>query len=95
MRMTTATSRVCFEIDEESVVPTLQEARTKLDGAEVEMVLAFSTVRRIDPSALRALEELARAADQKAVKVVLRGVNIGIYKVLKLSNLTSRFDFEA
>jgi anti-anti-sigma regulatory factor len=92
--MTTATSQVWFEIDGESVVPTLQEARTKLDGADGGMVLGFSTVRRIDPSALRALEELARAADHKDVKVVLRGVNIGIYKVLKLSNLTSRFDFQ-
>jgi hypothetical protein len=32
-------------------------------------------------------------ADDKAVKAVLHGVNIDIYKVLKLVNLTRRFSF--
>ena len=64
-----------------------------LDSAEGDVVLDFSSVRRIDPSALRAMEELAGIADDKAVKVVLRGVNVDIYKVLKLVKLTSRFSF--
>ena len=71
----------------------LQEAREKLDSAEGDVCLDFSSVRRIDPSALRAMEELAGLADEKAVKVVLRGVNVDIYKVLKLVKLTSRFSF--
>ena len=50
-------------------------------------------MRRIDSSALRALEEFARIADEKAVKVVLRGVNVDVYKVLKLVKLTRRFSF--
>ena len=58
-----------------------------------EVVLDFSSVRRIDPSALRAMEKLAGIADDKAVKVVLRGVNVDIYKVLKLVKLTPRFSF--
>ena len=49
-----------------------------------EVTLDFSSVRRIDPGALRAMEELARMADEKDVKVVLRGVNVDVYKVLKL-----------
>ena len=93
--MKTATIPVRFEIDGESVVSALQEARAKLDGAEGELVLDFSGVHRIDPSALRAMEELARTAHEKAVKVVLRGVNVEIYKVLKLVSLTSRFAFLA
>jgi len=32
-------------------------------------------------------------ADDKTVKIVLRGVNIEIYKVLKLVRLTRRFSF--
>jgi anti-anti-sigma regulatory factor len=59
------------------------------------VVLDFSSVRRIDPNALRAMEKLAGLADGKAVKVVLRGVNVDIYKVLKLVKLTSRFSFLA
>jgi len=50
-------------------------------------------VRRIDATALRALEEFARVADEKAVKVVLRGVSVDVYKVLKLVKLTRRFSF--
>lgn len=82
-------------IDEESVVLALQEAGEKLDGAEGEVVLDFSWVRRVDPSAIRAMEEFANAADDKAVKVALRGVNVDVYKVLKLVKLASRFSFVA
>jgi len=82
-----------LKIDGERVVPALQEAREKLDSAEGEVVLDFSAVRRIDPGAIREMEALARIADRKAVKVMLRGVNVDIYKVLKLVKLTPRFSF--
>lgn len=91
--MRVATVGVRFEVDEERVVHVLQESIEMLDGADGEVVLDFSSVRRIDPSALRELERLAGIADEKAVKVVLRGVNIDIYKVLKLVNLVPRFTF--
>ena len=84
---------VWLKIDEESVVKALQEAGEKMDAVEGEVALDFSSVRRIDPSALSALEEFAGLADDKGVKVVLRGVNVGVYKVLKLVKLTSRFSF--
>ena len=87
------TIAVWLKIDGERVADALQEAREKLDSAEGEVVLDFSSVRRIDPSALRAMEELAGMADDKAVKVVLRGVNVDVYKVLKLVKLTPRFSF--
>lgn len=81
-------------IDEQRVIPSLREAAEKLDGASGEAVVDFSAVRRIDAAALKALEELARAADAKGLKVVLRGVNIDVYKALKLVKLTQRFSFE-
>jgi len=84
---------VWLKIDGERVLDALQEAGEKLDGADGEVVLDFSSVGRIDPSALRALEKLAGIADDKAVKVVLRGVNVSIYKVLKLVKLARRFSF--
>ncbi len=84
---------VFLNIDNERLVPALQEAGEKLDSADGEAVLDFSSVRRIDTSALRALEELAQIADEKAVKVALRGVNVDVYKVLKLVKLTRRFSF--
>ena len=83
------------KIDEERVVLALQEAGEKLDSAEGEVVLDFSSVRRVDASAIRAIEEFANTADDKAVKVALRGVNVDVYKVLKLVKLASRFSFVA
>jgi len=84
---------VWLKVDEGRVVQALQEAEEKLDSVEGEVALDFSSVRRIDSNALRAIEEFAGIADSKGVKVVLRGVDAGVYKVLKLMNLASRFCF--
>ncbi len=84
---------VFLNIDETRVIPALREAGEKLDGTEGEAVLDFSSVLRIDSGMVRAIEDLVRLADEKAVKVVLRGVNVDVYKVLKLMKLTRRFTF--
>lgn len=84
---------VWLKIDEERAVQALQEAEEQLGNIEGEVALDFSSVRRIDPSALRALEKFAGIADDRGVKVVLRGVDVGVYKVLKLVKLGSRFSF--
>ena len=84
---------VWVKIDGERVADALQETREKLDSAMCEVALDFSSVHRINPAALRALVTLANNADEKAVKVVLRGVNVDIYKVLKLAKLAPRFSF--
>jgi anti-anti-sigma regulatory factor len=88
-----ATIPVFLNIDRECVASSVKEAVEKLDSAEGESVLDFSSVLRIDSTAMRALEELAHRADEKAIKVVLRGVNVDVYKVLKLVKLTRRFSF--
>jgi anti-anti-sigma regulatory factor len=84
---------VFLNIDEMRVIPALREAGEKMDGTEGEAVLDFSSVLRIDSGAVRAMEDLVRLADQKTVKVVLRGVNVDVYKVLKLVKLSRRFTF--
>ncbi len=84
---------VFLNIDETCLVPALREAGEKLDGTEGEAVLDFSSVRRLDSNAVSAIEEVARLAEQKNVKIVLRGVNVDVYKVLKLMKLTRRFSF--
>jgi anti-anti-sigma regulatory factor len=84
-----------IKVDSERVVHTLQqEAVAKVNAAEGEVVLDFSRVPRIDSSIARALEELAGLADGRSVKVVLRAVNVDIYRVLKLLKLTQRFSFQ-
>ena len=84
-----------MKIDKEHVGQALQQTCEKLDSTDGEVVLDFSVVTRVDATAIKAFEDLAAAADDKAVKVVLRGVNIDIYKVLKLLKLSPRFSFLA
>jgi len=84
---------VWLNIDEKRVVTALQEAGEKLNGTTSEAVLDFSSVCRINSSALRAMEEFVGVANDKGVKVLLCGVNVGVYKVLKLAKLASRFSF--
>jgi anti-anti-sigma regulatory factor len=81
------------KVNGEDVAKALDDLRGKLADYEGEVTLDFSGVRRVDPSGLRAIEDLAAAADAKPVKVVLRGVNVDVYKVLKLARLTPRFSF--
>jgi len=81
------------KIDEHGVIASLDGAAQELDGTLQELALDFSAVRRIDSRSLRALEELARKAEEKKIKVVLRGVNVDLYKTFKLIKLASRFSF--
>ena len=82
-----------FKVDPERVADCLRDAHAKLDSAKAEAILDFSSVQWIDAKAIRAMEELAGLADAKAVKIGLRGVNVEIYKVLKLVKLAPRFSF--
>ena len=83
-----------LRLDQGSIVQVLTGgAAKKLDGAGGEVVLDFSSVRRVDPGAIWALHEFSDRADEKGIKVVLYDVNIDIYKVLKLVKLASRFSF--
>ncbi|MBZ5626182.1 MAG: STAS domain-containing protein [Acidobacteriia bacterium] len=82
-----------FTIDGERVVQAFEEVLGKLDSAKGEMFLDFSSVDRIDSNALGAMEKLAGTSHDKAVKVVLHGVNVDVYKVLKLAKLAPRFSF--
>jgi len=82
-----------FKVDGEHIVQDLQAAGEKLLRAGTEVVLDFSSVRRVDPGALRGLEKLAVIAGEKAVKVELQDVNVSVYKVLKLARLAPRFTF--
>ena len=84
---------VLLKTDEERIVQVLQETVNKLDSVEDEVVLDFTSVRRIGSSALRGVEDFASTAETKGVRVVLCGVSVDIYKVLKLVNLSSRFSF--
>ena len=80
-------------IEEGQIVSLLEQTSLRLESSHCEAVLDLSSVRRINPDALRALESFARVADEKAVKIVLSGVNVDVYKVLKLVKLAQRVSF--
>lgn len=88
-----STITVCKEIDEANLAAVLLETTEKLEGAKAEIVLDLSCVRRIDCDALHALSDLAIKAEERSARVMLRGVDVDIYKALKLMKLTSQFAF--
>jgi anti-anti-sigma regulatory factor len=88
-----ATIAVWLKVDGERVADDVQDAWEKLHSADGDVVLDFSSVRRIDSNALSAMDRLVTRADEHAIKVVLRGVNVEVYKVLTLVKLAPRFCF--
>jgi anti-anti-sigma regulatory factor len=72
----------------------IQEALTQLESAREELILDFTAVHRIDPPALKALGELVAKAGEKSVRLVARGVNVQVYKVLKLAKVAGQITFQ-
>ena len=87
------TIAVLRKVDKESVPTILREIEKSLERKQGEVVIDFSSVSRLDGSALRSLADFAGKAEKASVKVILRGVNVDVYKVLVLMKLTSRFSF--
>jgi anti-anti-sigma regulatory factor len=88
------TDVVLLEPERERLVNALQKACEKLKASQGELVLDFASVHRLDPGTLRAMESVADAGDGTGTKVTLRGVNVDVYKVLKLTKLAPRFTFQ-
>lgn len=83
-----------YRVDPADIARSLRDARPALDAlADGELLLDFSTVRRIDPAGVRALGELATAVAGRDVRLTARAVAVGVYKVFKLSGLADRLSF--
>lgn len=91
--MTMTTNGTWLKIDAQHTVPDFQAAANSVDRADSELVLDCSAIQRLDAPAIASLEALANKADHHEVKAVLHGVNVDVYKVLRLLKLTSRFSF--
>ncbi len=89
----TATVVVWLKLDGDGLARELQDACDRLYMTDGDVVLDFSAVQRIDPASIDAMEELADKAGDLGVRLVLRGVNVEVYKVLKLVKLTPHFLF--
>ena len=84
-------SIMSLKVDEERMVATLEEVGAKLENTVGDVIVDFSAVRHVNPAALEALNEFADTAEENSVNVVLRGVNVEVYRVLKLASLAQRF----
>ena len=93
MVATIATISEAPTLERDDIARTIRQCREQLESADGPLVLDLSELRRIDPQLLGAIEELASTAKRKEVKIALRGVNAGVYKVLKLMKLASRFSY--
>jgi anti-anti-sigma regulatory factor len=71
----------------------IRDAAEQLGSAGHELILDFSGIERIDAAALLELEELAAKARQNLVKIAIRGVNVDVYKALKLMAIAGQFSF--
>lgn len=91
--MSTTLKCSSFVIDGEHVAQQVIDIRAKLAAEGPEVLLDFFLAQSLDPAGIQALEELAGAADIENAKIVLRGVNIEMYKVLKLAGLSDKFTF--
>jgi anti-anti-sigma regulatory factor len=87
------TNTLCLKIDANNVMADLLQAEECLEQRQ-ELALDFSGVSRIDSAGVEALQSFAHTAEDRKTKVALRGVNVNVYKTLKLARLTSRFSFE-
>ena len=88
-----ATIAVLLKADEGKLMDVLQGARQRLDTPGGELILDFSSVGRLDVAALRAVQEFATVAQEKAIKPALHGLSVELYKVMKLVKLTAAFIF--
>ncbi len=71
----------------------LSDAKDQVASGDGDIVLDFSAIDRIEPDSVLLMNQLAEKAEEKSVKVTLRGVNVDVYKVLKLVKLAHRFAF--
>jgi len=77
---------------EEKLIPaSIESGRIEVD--ESRTVVDFSRVERLDSNSLASVRELAQRAEDSESKVIVRGLNVEVYKALKLAKLTSGFSF--
>ena len=66
---------------------------TRRERAGGQIVLDFTAVKRIDVETLNALEEAAAEATANSQKIALQGVNVDVYKALKLMKVAPQFSY--
>ena len=84
---------VLVKLEAHNAGPALEAECQALDDGPGEAIVDFSGLSRIDSSVVAGLEAFLRAAESKSVKVILTGVNVDVYRVLKLVKLAAKVSF--
>jgi len=87
-----STSNVYLRVNGEGL-PSFAALIDCLKTTGGDLTLDFASSQRIGADALSTLEALANQAGEKQVGVVLTGVSVDVYRVLKLVKLASRFSY--
>ncbi len=77
----------------EGVARAFEDLAGRWETVDGELTFDFSGVRKVDVAGLRAMSALAAKAADGKVKIALKGVNVDVYKALKLVGLTTAFVF--
>jgi anti-anti-sigma regulatory factor len=87
---------VSIRLDPESGLQTLRGLTVQqLTSTGGELVLDIEPLGRVDTDMIHAMEMLAEMGERASVRLVLRGANVAVYRVLKLTGLAQRFRFAA
>ncbi|HUO16811.1 MAG TPA: hypothetical protein VMX38_17640 [Verrucomicrobiae bacterium] len=83
---------VVVDFEEQRLIISLEKAAQDLEKHADEIVIDFSSVRRIGTNGLKRMEALSTSARGHAT-VVLKDVCVDVYRTLKLLNLNRCFSF--
>lgn len=88
------TNTLLFRVDPADLPAALDEARAAFERSQdSEVMLDLAALARIDTAGVAALVELARAAADRNVRLRARGVNVAVYKVLRLAGAADGIAF--
>ena len=86
---------ILVSLEDGALAAELEQAIAMLENGEREVVLDFSSVHRLSAGEVRAIDEFTRTAEDKGVKVRVRGLGVDLYRALKLARLSSRLSLVA
>jgi anti-anti-sigma regulatory factor len=90
-----ATLAILVSLEDGALAAELEEASSRLENGEREVVLDFSSVHRLSAAEVHAIDEFTRAAEEKGIKVMERALGVDLYRALKLARQSSRLSLVA
>jgi anti-anti-sigma regulatory factor len=90
-----ATVAILVSLEDGALAAELEKAIATLENGEREVVLDFSSVHRLSAGEVHAIDGFTRTAEDKGVKVRVRGLGVDLYRALKLARLSSRLSLVA